>query len=134
MSDDLSTDERVGRWRRSTWQGPLTILANLWLGLYRDDGSEYMTRWEYLSWVWRVFYRKWWRGPLRCKLGKHRISRGSDTGIGGCAMCTPGTIDVWCDDCDMALEVPIDDVVGWPHADGVLDLWRGAQEGADDER
>lgn len=123
----------IRRWPRSTWHGPLTVFGNLLTGLHRDDGSEYMTRWQYLVWVWRSLYRKVLTGPVRCALGWHRIGPASDTGIGGCGFCAAGTMDIWCLDCDCALVVPIDDVLDWPKARDVLARWRECKDGMEEQ-
>lgn len=115
--------DRIVRYRRSTWHGPLRLVAHLIIGLHRDDGSTYMTRWEYLCWAWGALYRKVLFGPVRCALGWHRIGPRSDTGIGRCGICRAATMDVWCLDCDCALEVPIDDVVEWPSCRALVEQW-----------
>ena len=122
----------TGRWRRSTWHGPLLVVGNLLTGLRRDDGTVYMTRWQYLRWVWRTLYRKALAGPVRCALGWHRIGPASDTGIGGCGFCDGGTMDIWCLDCDAALSVPIDDVLDWPKAQAVLEMWQAREQGMEE--
>ena len=102
------------------------VLRKLLLRPRRDDGTPYWTRREYLGYLWNAHWKKILRGPRRCRRGIHHIGPGSDTGMGGCNV---GTMDVWCLDCDRAVLVPIDDVLGKPEAEMVLDLWREGRKG-----
>lgn len=81
-------------------------------------------RWKRIR-RYRSFWQ-WLKAPLACKLGWHVISGRSDTGMGVCS--AGGTMDMWCDRCDVGLEVPIDDVIHLPNVLANLELWKEAME------
>ncbi len=123
--------ELVGRWTKSVPNWWKEFPSRLLFGCRREDGSRYWTRRGYLVWVWKAFVRKWLRSPLRCKLGRHRVGPGSDTGMGICPECEgepDGCMDVWCLDCDRALRVPIDEVIDKPATKMVVDIARAARK------
>ena len=95
-------------------------------GCYRDDGSQYWTRREWLKWWWASAMSKWLRAPFRCKFGRHRVSQASDTAMG---TDNNGTMDVWCLGCDRAVAIPIDDLLGWDKADNVRGLYTHLRRG-----
>lgn len=49
----------------------------------RADGKPFWTRRQWLDHLWKAHWRKWLRGPWRCKMGTHRVGTESDTGMGG---------------------------------------------------
>ncbi len=116
-------DDITGHWLPSNRPTVGKILRRMLLGCKRPNGTTYWSRREYLSWCWRAFWLKWWRGPRRCKRGVHRIGYQSDTGMGCCEK--DGCMDVWCLDCDIALRVPVDDAMRCRGTGVVLDIMRG---------
>ena len=116
--------EIIARFKRYKSGSVFHHIGNILFGQKRIDGIR--RHWKggrkaYISWWWGAYIKKWLKAPLRCKLGRHRIGPKSDTGM-GCGQ-TPGTMDVWCLDCDSLLEVPIDDVLGTAdRAEMILDL------------
>lgn len=116
----------VGAWPFSGWEGFFRHMKTLLLGCRREDGSIYMSRGEYATWLWKAHFWKWLKAPLRCKQGTHRIGYKSDTGM-GCG-CAKGMMDVWCLDCDHAVLVPIDDALEARGGARVLGIWNDIKD------
>lgn len=128
----MTDQEIIARYPISNPQTPKKLFSVLFKGCRRADGTYYWTRWQYFVWVWKAFWKKWLKASIRCKLGRHRVGYRSDTGIGGCCQ-KKGCMDVWCLDCDRALEVPIDDATNFRGTSVIMDIWKGRHNIAGNE-